>query len=200
MAPTSGRVTIAWDVDDVLNELTRSWAETAGLGDRFKDGQGRDPGAYVNSLGFPPSDYLISLDEFRANCYGSLEPNSLTHAWFVQHGSRCDHVVVSRTPLKASSIMRAWVLDHFGRWITNVIVTPSWRSTDPSGTLYPSKGDIMQSIRKPAVLVDDTEANLVEARRTCHVVTFAQPWNSGASQRDSLAELTDILAMQDGRD
>jgi hypothetical protein len=198
LVPTDGRFTIAWDVDDVLNDLTRSWAESVGLEERFDDGVGGDPASYVTSLGFPPGEYLSSLDEFRAHRYGSLEPNPLTRLWFMRHGTRCDHVALTRTPLWASALVRAWVLEHFGRWITDVIVTPSRRPTDPTGTRYPSKGDVMASIREPAALVDDTEANLLTAREICRVVTFAQPWNSGASQEDSLAELTEILGLASG--
>ena len=199
MAPTSGRVTIAWDVDDVLNDLTREWACWAGLESQFAAGHGSDPAEYVASLGFPKERYLASLDEFRALRYASLRPSGVVLDWLDRNGGRCDHVAITRTPLAAEATMRRWVDAHFGAWITEVFVSPSMRVTDPPGTTYPSKGEIVRSLGGDVVLIDDTEDNLASARGICESVAFAQPWNTADDQQSALEGIAARLAESEVR-
>src|SRR5262245_50873043 len=128
------RKTIAWDVDDVLNDLMGAWVAA------FCHTQGREcPGTSDLTanpphelLGIALSDYLADLDRFRRTAYGTLTPVPEMLAWFERFGADYRHLAVTAVPLCAAPASAAWVLRHFGRWIRTFHVVPSLRVNDPA--------------------------------------------------------------------
>ena len=90
---------IAWDVDDVLNDLTREWLEWSGL-----------PAPYAALLANPPHVelgitrewYLSSLDEFRRTRFEQLAPAEPVLKWLERSGQRARHIALTSTPLFAA--------------------------------------------------------------------------------------------------
>ncbi|MGH9423373.1 MAG: cupin domain-containing protein, partial [Thermoanaerobaculia bacterium] len=127
--------TIVWDVDDVLNDLTRAWFETAWRPShsrvpelRFEDLVENPP---HRILGVDQSEYLDSLDFFRASEQArGLSPRGDVLRWFEEHGAAFRHVALSAVPASAASASAAWVVRNFGRWIRVVGFVPSSRPGD----------------------------------------------------------------------
>ena len=76
-------ITIAWDVDDVLNSLTTEWfaqyKKEHNISLAFTDLTSNPP---HNLLGIRKQEYLDSLDKFRAQHLMDLPPNSEMLFWF----------------------------------------------------------------------------------------------------------------------
>ncbi|MFI5298746.1 MAG: hypothetical protein ACHREM_11670 [Polyangiales bacterium] len=190
------RVTVAWDVDDVLNLLTRACLDLRARESKVDVAYD----ALVDNpphaqLGVPRERYLASLDDFRRNHFASLAPNPLAIDWFRQHGAAADHIALTAVPLAFAPTSAAWVLRHFGAWIRGVHVVPSPRDDDPTAFPAPNKGLALSRFHGPTILVDDSPTQLALARQHgSHAVTYPQPWNQEArSPREVLAELTTLI-------
>lgn len=174
--------TIAWDVDDVLNELTRAWfdrwlSEGRTGPEAGYEGLTRNPPDAL--LGIGRSEYLESLDDFRASVEGEdLPPRPEAVAWFEANGDRFRHVAVTATPLANAPASAAWVMRHFGRWIRTYHVVPSPRGDEPLQRLDVSKAHFFEWLGNVDLVVDDSP-EVVDAARELGVATvlFPQPWN-----------------------
>lgn len=191
--------TIAWDVDDVLNRLTRGWFEWAS---RMQSGfalRSYDDLDFNPPLGLPGLDtlaYLESLDRYREEELSALAPCAEVLAWFHSYGSRCRHLAVSAVPLRFAPAAAKWVLAHFGTWIRTYHVLPSSRPDCPAPLCDHDKGQALLRLGGADVLVDDLEENAEAARRAgVETVLFPQPWNRnrGQSIPSCLAKLTALL-------
>ena len=98
--------TIAWDVDDVLNDLMRAWLETA-----WKPQDPECRVSYDQLIANPPhlvlgitlADYLGSLDAFRlSDRFAKLVPRPEVLAWFRQHGHGFHHLALTAVPLRCA--------------------------------------------------------------------------------------------------
>ncbi len=188
--------TMAWDVDDVLNDLLRAWFDQAW--------RPRDPTCAISYeqltenpphaiLGTTIDDYRRSLDAFRLSDAGAdLPPNPLLVEWFRTFGPRARHLAISAVPLRTASRSAAWVMRHFGRWIRTFHVVPTPRDDDPAPEYEQSKAESLKHFRDVDVFVDDTPCNLAAvAESGVKAVAFPRPWNAN---RTSVRETLGLLA------
>jgi hypothetical protein len=183
-------LTIAWDVDDVLNDLTRTWLERQWLPSH----SGR-PIAYEDLRSNPPlaaigatlEEYLGSLDEFRRDRYlAEIAPLPQAREWFERHGERYRHMALTAVPLASAPVSAAWVFRHFGRWIRTFHCVPSERPGAPVPVYDRTKRDFLAWLGKAVVLVDDRPENVASARQAgCRAVLMPRPWNDA---RRAIAE------------
>lgn len=188
--------TLVWDVDDVLNDLTRAWFETA-----WRPAHAQGPvTAYAQLTENPPhrllgiarTEYLASLDAFRAGHYGRLAPNPRLLAWMDEHGHRFRHLALTAVPLAAAAYSGEWVFRHWGRWIRGIQVVPSLR--DGQELLWDrSKVEYLRWLGHPDVtLIEDNPAACAEAAAAgFRALLVPQPWNAdqAAAGVGRLAEL-----------
>jgi hypothetical protein len=174
---------VAWDVDDVLNDLTHQWASWSGVDLSEPHPPTGDSATWMSTFGLKQADYLASLDAFRLELYGSLDPNpmiqTLLENWPSPHET---HIALTATPLFAQSIVAEWVMRHFGRWLRAVWFCPSQRLSDPPGTPVVSKGAVVGRFSGRAVLIDDSIVNLETVAEPAKALAYPRPWNS--SHRD----------------
>ena len=174
--------TIAWDVDDVLNDLMRTWLESAWRPDHPGCALGYEQlseNPPHRLLGASRAEYLASLDAFRLSPSGrDLPPLDAVLAWFQRYGHEARHVAVTAVPLRAAPESAAWVMRHFGRWIRSYHVIPSARADEGLPAYDSSKGELLRSLGPVDGLVDDQPQNLESARNAgIPAVLFPRPWN-----------------------
>lgn len=188
--------TIAWDVDDVLNDLMRVWFEERWLKEhpgcaiRYEDITENPP---YRLLGVSRTEYLHSLDEFRlSDGYQTMSPLPEVKEWFLNHGPHFRHVVLTATSLAAAPASSAWVIRHFGEWIRTFNFIPSKRDGQNIPEYDGSKADFLKWFDKADVFVDDNEANLQGAEQLgMKCVLIPRPWNRGGK---SVTEALDTLS------
>ena len=192
MAPT---LTIAWDVDDVLNSLTGEWFERAwrpahpGCGLGYDQLQANPP---HELLGVELRQYLDSLDAFREAHYSGLAPSPMLLDWFRRYGDRYHHLALTAVPLGAARRSAKWVVQHFGRWIRTFHFIPSHREGERLPVYDGSKGEYLSRMEDAAMLVDDSEQNVQGALdRGVAAMLFPAPWN-GARDRQPADLLSDL--------
>jgi hypothetical protein len=188
--------TIVWDVDDVLNDLTRVWFERAWLPAHpactlnYEELKENPP---HRLLGVPLSDYLTSLDAFRLSEAGQdLTPVAEVLAWFRQFGGGFRHLALTGTPMVSAAHSAAWVVRHFGEWIRSFHFVPALRGEAVTVPIERSKADFLRWLGRADAVVDDNAAT-VEAARALGIWTLLmpRPWNrSGQSVTDALTLLT----------
>ena len=104
--------TIAWDIDDVLNDLMYLWfqswnTDNSASAVRYADLMENPPHGI---LGITMESYLKSLDTFRlSSSYLDMEPIKEVSEWFVDNGSRFRHIALTAVPLSAASVSAQWV-------------------------------------------------------------------------------------------
>ena len=181
MAPGS-MLTLAWDVDDVLNDLMRTWFEKKWLTEnpgssRRYEAIVRNPPAEI--LGITRDDYLASLDEFRlSGAYLKMFPNKEVLKWFSSHGHKFRHIAVTAVPMKASHVSAAWVMRYFGTWIRSFHFIPSARAGENLPVYGEGKGDFLRSFGKADLLIDDAPENIESASKAgIRTLVFPRPWN-----------------------
>ncbi|EKD58291.1 MAG: hypothetical protein ACD_56C00156G0004 [uncultured bacterium] len=192
--------TIVWDLDDVLNELTKAWF----IGFRRSHPKAKDldySGLKKNPphdvLGISHDDFLRSLDDFRRSPEGkNLLPNAEIHQWLEKHGSEFQHIVLTATPAFNASQASFWVFTHFGKWIRFFGYVPSPRKDDQFPVYFSSKGDYLKWLGHGDLFVDDSKQNLQFAEGAgIKTLLFPQPWNDSPFESISpfLKELESIL-------
>jgi hypothetical protein len=191
--------TVVWDVDDVLNDLMGAWLDRAWALDHpdrrieLADVRANPP---HELLGLRLEAYLASLDAFRiGDGYASMAPNPVVCRWLEANGGRCRHVALTATAFRAAPTTAAWVLRHFGRWIREFAFLPAERPGEDLPRFDADKGAWLARLDGPAVLIDDSPANLDAAVRAgAGAIRWPQPWNGGGAPSDALAELDRWLA------
>jgi len=179
-------VTIAWDIDDVLNDLMREWFET-----EWKTEHPECKVAYEDLSENPPhrilevskEQYLESLDGFRADSsYKQVNPILPVKEWFIHHGKKFRHVALTAVPFFAAGESAKWVLTHFGEWIRTYHFVPSYRATCKIPDYDRTKQEFLKWNLQVDYLVDDNEDNIKGAESVgVKGILFPRPWNS---QRD----------------
>lgn len=176
-------VTIAWDVDDVLNDLMRDWFETGWKTEHWEckvtyNDLSENPPHRI--LGVSKEHYLESLDEFRSRSFHNrMVPVLPVKEWFVNHGHEFRHIALTSVPFFAASESARWVLTYFGEWIRTFHFVPSSRSSCDIPTYDKTKQEFLEWIQRVDCLVDDNEDN-VEGARSVGIkgLLFPRPWNS----------------------
>lgn len=190
-------LTIAWDVDDVLNDLTLAWFNC-----RWKPAHPACALSYADLAENPPDrvlgisrgEYLGSLDEFRTSaCADAMHPNSAVLEWLRQYGARYRHMALTARPLHSAPHCASWLFRHFGGYVRGFGLVPS--RLDPALPVYDrDKGEFLDWFGKAAVLVDDNEENIRAAERFgIRCVVYPQPWNRARySIHESLQRLIEL--------
>ena len=175
-------LTLAWDVDDVLNNLMQVWLEEAWLPAHpeckvtYRELTSNPPHA---EIGASLDEYLASLDGFRGSRYlADLAPSAEAAAWFEEHGDRYRHIALTAVPLEFAPVSAAWTLRHFGRWIRGFHFVPSHRTGEAIPCYDATKGDFLMRSGDVAALIDDHPGN-VEAAAALGIraVLMPRPWN-----------------------
>ena len=186
-------MTIAWDVDDVLNNLTETWLATQPSPPPYDALTCNPPHALLNlSL----DEYRESLDQFRTAHFAALAPNPEVLGWFQQCGSCAYHIALSAVPRKLAPVSAAWTFNHFGDWIRSYHFIPSPRKQDVFPTYDEHKGQFLARHGKVDILVEDNEFNASAAtQQGVTVCLFPQPWNraSNLSVQTVLQQLTNLV-------
>lgn len=185
--------TIAWDIDDVLNELTRVWFERVwrpkhpgGLKDYAQLTQ--NPPHQI--LGVEKSQYLASLDEFRlSDAYFDMPPARGVVDWFNRYGPNYRHIVLTATPHLSADRAAAWVMRHFGRWVRVFAFVPSPRPGDNMVPYDAHKADFLEWFGKVDILIDDSPKHIEGARGLAvDGLLVPQPWNNATGSLVDLLE------------
>ena len=187
--------TIAWDVDDVLNDLMRTWFERCWLPSHpdcpISHNQISENPPHA-LLGVSKSEYLASLDDFRlSEIAREMVPVPEVLAWFHQHGEHFRHIALTATPLCAAPASAAWVMRHFGRWIRSFHMVPSPRQGEQIPVYDESKEDFLRWWGRVDILVDDNPLNVASAQALgIQAILIPRPWNQSQL---TLAEALDVL-------
>jgi len=179
-------VTIVWDVDDVLNDLTLYWFKSEwlnvhpGSAVQFDDITENPP---HRILGMTKNDYLLSLDNFRLSNYAEgLLPNPDVLDWFQRFGEHYRHIALTAAPIQTAHISAQWVIRHFGQWIRTFHFIPSHRNMQRLVEYDGSKADYLRWLGKADIIVDDNEANIQGAEEAGITgILMPCPWNKGKS-------------------
>ena len=185
--------TIAWDVDDVLNELMRSWLEKKWLVENpvcRTDYEGITENPPHRILGAKMEEYLTSLDEFRlSGMYQQMLPVREIRDWFVAHGSGFRHIALTATPVIAASASAQWVFRHFGTWIRTFHFVPSERQDVKFPVYDENKQSFMQWLGKVDIFVDDNTEHIEKAGMSgIRTYLFPRPWNKGQMAINEILE------------
>ncbi len=198
MSANAAAPVVVWDVDDVLNELMRAWFDER-CRSEHAPGVFRFEQLTVNPphqlLGLSESEYLHSLDSFRADHYMALKPRPETCAWFKEHGHRARHIALTGAPRALAHLSAAWVVEHYGDWIRTFAFVPSIREPRDASTRE-SKGDYLSWLQRGDVLVDDNSDNTLAAEALeMSGVLVPQPWNTSrhVDLKNALLHLTSLL-------
>jgi hypothetical protein len=194
-------LTIVWDIDDVLNGLTRDWLVYA-----WKPQHPDCRHEYEDIIRHPPErilgisrrEYLESLDEFSLSTQAwRMEPAQEVLHWFRMNGARFRHVALTSRPLESAARAAEWVTRYFGNYIRVIGMVPSRvRQDAPMEEQHPE--DYVEWWSRGDILVDDNRSNIEAAGRigVCGVL-FPQPWN-GNSCSGGLASGIDQASVKAG--
>ena len=177
-------ITIAWDIDDVLNDFMRSWFERKWLVENKECGL-----SYEDLVENPPNrllgvgvdEYLRSLDEFRlSSLFGDMLPSEEAMRWFLRNGPAFRHIALTAVPLVAAPVSAGWVMRHFGPWIRTFHFVPSKRAGQEIPAYDGNKADFLRWVGKVDVLIDDSPENIREAEKAgVKGFLISRPWNHG---------------------
>ncbi len=180
-------ITIAWDVDDVLNNLMFEWFKTTWKKSHpecnivYEDLSENPP---HRILGVSKEHYLKSLDAFRADSpFNQMIPVLQVKEWFAHHGHQFRHIALTSVPFFVASKSAKWVLTHFGQWIRTYHFVPSYRVTCKIPVYDQTKQEFFKWIQQIDYLVDDNEDNIKEAESVgVKGILFPRPWNPEKSK------------------
>lgn len=190
--------TIVWDVDDVLNDLTKEWFEQDWLVTHPECNIG-----YTQLISNPPDallnikmdEYHIYLDSFRQLHGMDLKPLKEVLSWFQKFGHQYRHIVLTSTPLFYTPHSSEWVFHKYGEWIRSFNFVPSARKNSDSFIYDLNKASFLSSFKKVDLFIDDNEKNIEEARKTgINSVLMPRPWNSSTlTIKEFIDNLVDLL-------
>lgn len=192
-------LTLAWDVDDVLNDLMRTWLEVWWRPQHpdcmlnYEDIKENPPHQLI---GVELDEYLQSLDDFRlSESYKKMYPNPKVFEWFNRHGFSFRHIAVTSVPRVAASVSASWLISHFGDWIRTFHFVPSARPRDISTTYESTKAGYLKWLNRVDIFIDDNEKDIHEVSSLgIHCFLVSQPWNSSSLKIESLlSSLTELV-------
>jgi hypothetical protein len=179
---------ICWDIDDVLNDLTKEWFnDYCKKNEKFNHIIIKEK--YQDLIQNPPHKilkinklfYLNSLDYYRYNLYTYLKPNQKILDWFKKNGHKAHFSVLTMTPGGYADIVAKWLFSYFGLWIRSFNFIPSEREGKQEPIYDGTKAN--WNIRnKTDIFIDDSEKNIYETKSRCpkvKTILYKQPWNNG---------------------
>lgn len=193
-------ITIAWDIDDVLNDLMGQWLmnkwllEHPGCKLAFEQITENTP---ERIIGCALEEYQKSLDEFRlSESYPLLEPNQEVLAWFKKKGNQARHIALTGVPVSCAHMSAEWLMRNFGSWIRSFNFVPSLRKEDRSPKYDYSKADYLKWLNKIDILVEDSQENIEQAQNLgIKGMLIKRPWNKGRlTVSQALKEIDKIIA------
>lgn len=186
MRITAG-MTLVWDVDDVLNPLTRVWFEQEWQ-PMHRDCPVTEYAQLTENpmhrlLGVAREEYLASLDAFRAAGYAALAPDAGILAWMSRNGYKFRHIALTAVPLASAARSGEWIYRHWGRWIRSIHVVPSPRAGQEAPSWDASKVEYLRWLgHEDVVLIEDNPAACVEAVAAgFYALRVPHPWNAVAA-------------------
>jgi len=176
--------TIVWDIDDVLNDLTRSWFDSV-----WKRENPEMEMQYEQLTLNPPHEllgmsreaYQCSLDRFRLSSEATeMKPDSSVLNWFNKWGAEYRHIALTARPIKTVSPAVSWLMDNFGEWFEGFGFVPSRRLDEHPKQPDKKKRDFLAWLGKANYFIDDHVEN-IEGSDELGIRSFiaAQPWNGG---------------------
>ena len=173
---------ILWDVDDVLNDLTRVCVEKV-LPAHF-------PGIGYEMLKHNPplpelecdrEKYTAILDECREQYLCRLTPQKEVVDFFRKYGKLFHSLALSAAPMRYAPVSAEWVLRHFGAWIQGTLYVPSFRKDfTVESVMFKDKGEAVELLN--GILVDDSPENVARARKKGgKALLFPAPWNENCN-------------------
>ncbi|HHW21228.1 hypothetical protein [Thermodesulfovibrio thiophilus] len=192
--------TIAWDVDDVLNNLMqewlqKKWCKETKLTVKYEEIIENPPHKILNiSL----DDYLSSLDSFRlSNMYQEMKPDKKIVKWFSKYGHLYRHLALTSTPLLTASTTAQWVFKHFGRWIRTFHFIPSKRNNINAPQYDKDKSEFLLWFSRIDIFIDDNKKNIDSAKKAgINAVIWPQPWNNSNLSPDETLGLLNVLLVR----
>ena len=183
---------ILWDVDDVLNDLTRVCVEKI-LSRNY-------PGlVYENLRHNPPlpelecdrETFVAMLDECRERYFAELVPQSEVLGFFREHGGSFRSMALSAAPMSIAPESAKWVLTHFGKWIQSTLYVPSFRANYlVESAMFSGKEEAAKLLG--GILIDDSPENVKKVLNTGgRALLFPAPWNENRNM--SRKEFFDLL-------
>ena len=190
-------ITIAWDIDDVLNDLMRCWFEKKWLSEhqeckvKYEDIK-ENPPHFILSTSI--NEYLESLDAFRLSQeYINMKPEQTIMQWFSAHGANYRHVALTAVPIKTASVSAQWVLKNFGKWIRTFHFVPSNRPEENVPEYENNKADFLRWFGKVDIFIDDNMTNIRGAENAGNrSILIPRPWNN---QSHSLQEVLSLITI-----
>ena len=175
-------LTIAWDVDDVLNNLMHDWFKIEWLPKHpecsisYNEIKKNPP---HEILAVTEKEYLKSLDFFRLSNFGQhLDPVPEVLEWFEDCGHDYHHIALTATPLHAAPFSAKWVLKHFGKWIRSFNFVPSRRDEYSIINFHKTKKDFLLWWGKTDIFLDDNPTNILAVRSIgIKTLLLPRPWN-----------------------
>lgn len=167
-----------WDIDDVLNDLSRLCIEHTAQrlkpGITFAEIKNNPP---LEELGCTLEEFMGILDECRQEYLFSAPPRQEVLDFFNSFGDRFHSMTLSSCPMHLAPRSAEWVLRHFGKWIQGTLFVPSPRKHIPvNSVLFSSKAEAV--IKLNATLIDDMPINVERVREAGgRALYFPAPWN-----------------------
>ncbi len=192
-------ITIAWDVDDILNNLMYHWLTEKWLPEHpkckvsFEQIIQNTPEQIIKST---LEEYKASLDSFRlSKAYFQMQPEPQILIWFKEHGDKARHIALTAVPVRAAHVSADWVIRNFGKWIRSFNFVPSPRVNEQVPDYGHTKTDYLKWLNKIDVLIEDNEKNIREAEELgIKGILVKKPWNKGRLLlKDALAEINQLL-------
>jgi hypothetical protein len=112
-----------WDVDDVLNNLTKDFISYIAPSIPYKEIL--NPNIH-DSLGLSQNDYHYELDNFRRREYLNLKPN-LEITDFIKSRKGSMHYILTSVPHEFIEISFCWVKRNFDKTFFGYLFAPSRR-------------------------------------------------------------------------
>jgi len=179
-------LTIAWDIDDVLNDFMKQWFHnwqhlhnTCNLS--YADITQNPP---HNIIGVSLDEYRDSIDQFRSSeLFANMPPNQDILQWFKQYGHFFRHIAVSAVSRKVANVSSSWLFRHFGDWIRTFAFIPSPRIGENIPLYDSTKAQYLNWLEKADIFIEDNQNN-VDAIGQTKIKSFivAQPWNNSKIQ------------------
>jgi len=183
-------LTIAWDIDDVLNDLMLTWFQQAWMA-QYPNSKLSYSEIVENPpdriLGLSRAEYLTSLDQFRAsNDARAMAPNPVVLTWLNKFGADYRHIALTARPLDSSPQAAEWLFRHFGHYIRTFSVVPT-RFPDGVPFYDRDKAAYLSWLGKADILVDDSEENIRGAESLgIRGILYPQPWNRASQTPDNI--------------